>query len=71
MPSPREMENRGAPPVENRLENAVIMEVTGSVRPIPVRAQGGSIGKPSDIHTVYNAVKNINQLSQGHREGNI
>ena len=32
------MEKRGAPPVPNRLAKAVMMVMTGSVRPIPVSA---------------------------------
>ena len=37
-PRPRSMENRGEPPMPNRLAKAVTMEMMGKVSPTPVRA---------------------------------
>ena len=36
--APLAMENKGAPPMPNRLANAMMTVMTGSVRPMPVRA---------------------------------
>ena len=38
-PRPRSMELSGAPPVPHRLAKPMIMEITGTVRPSPVRAR--------------------------------
>ena len=37
-PAPLAMEHSGAPPIPNRLANAVIIVITGSASPIPVSA---------------------------------
>ena len=36
-PAPRSMEHRGAPPMPNRLANAITTEITGRHSPSPVR----------------------------------
>ena len=44
-PSPRAMEQSGAPPVENRLVKAVKMVITGKVSPKPVSAKVEALGR--------------------------
>ena len=44
-PRPRSMENRGEPPMPNRLAKAVTMEMMGNVRPMPVRASAAALGR--------------------------
>ena len=45
LPSPLEMENSGPPPVEKSMEKAMMIEVIGRVRPMPVSASVDASGK--------------------------
>ena len=65
-PPPLAMEKRGAPPVPKRLAKAVMMVMTGSVRPDACQRLGGRVGDVADVDPVHHVVQDIDELCARH-----
>lgn len=65
---PRAMEKSGAPPVPNRLANAMTMDRMGKVTPTPVSAAEDAPRDVADVDAVHYVIQNVNELRHCKRQ---